>query len=87
MKSFNKYMNQLDYFGQAVPQFNYRGQSKLGTPFGLVGTTLFALCLSIYAISKFVHLVTYKNPLITKASELEKHLTDEDGINLNVTNF
>jgi len=83
----NKYLNRFDYFGQEIPQFTYKGQSKLGTPFGLIGTVLFTGLLLIYAISKFVHLVTFKNPLITKASEPDKHLSDAEAINLDENNF
>ena len=87
MPNYNKYLNKYDYFGQEMPKSNYKGQSKLGTPFGLIGTVLFLVLLSCYAISKFVHLVTIKNPLITKASASEFHLTEETAIDLDTTNF
>ena len=65
------YMNKFDLFGEPIPTFNYKGHSQLGTPFGLIATTLFAIFLSLYSVSKFIHLVTFKNPLITNASETE----------------
>ena len=87
LPKYNKFINQLDRFGQEMPTFNYKGQTTLGTPFGLLGTILFTVLLSLYATSKFVHLVTLKNPLITKASETEKHLTDDSAIDLDTTDF
>jgi len=87
MPKQHQYINQFDYFGQTIPQLTYKGHTKVGTPFGLLGTVLFTLCLLIFGASKFVHLVTFKNPLITKASESEKHLTVNDTIDLDSTNF
>jgi len=80
-------MNQYDYFGHEMPKFNYKGQSKLGTPFGLISTVIFATMLALYTISKFVHLVTFKNPLITKASASEQHMTEDESLDLDATKF
>ena len=57
-----------DLFGEPVPAFNFDSQSHIGTPFGLILTVLMLLTVLTFATQKFIHLVTFNNPLVTTAS-------------------
>ncbi len=60
---------QFDIFGAKIPSFNIQGQTKVLTVTGGVFTALFSVVFITYALLKFTHLVSKKNPLIAEIRE------------------
>ena len=77
----------LDLFGAKVPSFNLNGKSHVGTPIGLVGSFLLIFIVLAFASIRFIHLVTYKNPLVTNTSEVDKHQNEGEAIDLDSFQF
>ena len=65
----NKWMaesvfQRLDIFGEALPQFNYRGQDIIRTRAGGVFTVILLSLVLLFASVRFVELYSKHNPLI-----------------------
>jgi hypothetical protein len=57
-------VKKIDVFGQEVPSFNIKGQTKINTIFGGTITVLIILTTFAYAILQSVKLLGKKNPTI-----------------------
>jgi hypothetical protein len=75
-------ISKCDIFGAPMPSFNYRGASTIGTPFGCILSLFLLTLLSLYGTIKFNHLVTKKNPVLSKAAQSNRYQTEEDALDL-----
>ena len=62
-------VKRLDLFGEAVPNFNLRGQTKVKTSFGAVATILIVTLTFMFSLVKLDHMVLRKSPNLTSNEE------------------
>ena len=56
-----------------MPQYNFERKNKIGSPFGFLATILITFMALAYTKQKFIDLVTFKNPVVVKSTEINKH--------------
>ena len=63
------FLKNLDLFGAEVLKLNMRGEKNIKTPFGACISILISMLVFSYALVKLQHLLTNRNPLVTKYEE------------------
>ena len=76
----------IDGFGQEIPSFNLKGETRVNTLFGGVITLLIITLTLAYAILKAVHLLQRKNPTINQYP-IPHHFDVSETVDLNKIGF
>ena len=76
----------IDGFGQEIPSFNLKGETRVNTLFGGVITVLILSLTLAYAVLKGIHLLKRTNPTINKYS-IPSYFGVSETVNLSKIDF
>ena len=80
------FVKNIDGFGQALPSFNLKGETKVNTVFGGTITVLILSLTVTYAILKCIQLLNRENPTINDYP-IEEYFGVAETVNLNEIEF
>ena len=80
------FVKNMDGFGQEIPSFNLKGETRVNTLYGgIINLLILSLTLA-YAVLKGIQLVSRRNPMINDYS-IPDYFDISETVNLNKINF
>ena len=80
------FLKKVDLFDKALPQFNLKGKSSIGTVFGGVLSLAILYLTFLFGCTKLVHLIERRNPTVNTYTRADAY-ENEEKLSLNDFNF